>query len=104
MRSATDFKDMASEIGSKADMNEAHKLKMMADGIGGWLGEKPWKAGQPKDGAILSAAAGGVYGKLDMVAKVSCYIFSNFWHLLSNFWQTLRGPFSAVSTPNFASK
>ena len=33
----------------------------------------------------------------------SSNFFSNFW-LISNFWQTLRGPFSAVSTPNFASK
>ena len=29
--------------------------------------------------------------------------FSNFW-LILNFWQTLRGPFSAALTPNFASK
>ena len=30
--------------------------------------------------------------------------FLTFFYLLATFWQTLRGPFSAVSTPNFASK
>ena len=30
--------------------------------------------------------------------------FLTFFELLANFWQTLRGPFSAVSTPIFAVK
>ena len=38
-------------------------------------------------------------------SRVQPMFFPNFYlTFFPNFWQTLRGPFSAVSTPNFASK
>ena len=39
-------------------------------------------------------------------AQPPAYVFLTFFltSVVDNFWQTLRGPFSAVSTPNFASK
>ena len=48
-----------------------------------------------RDSALESAAT----DKLSQ--KVNTYVFSKFF---SNFWKTLRGSFSAVSKPNFASK
>ena len=52
-------------------------------------------------GRGLSNLARRLLGRLDLLPMI---FFQLLLLLLANFWQTLRGPFSAVSTPNFVSK
>ena len=63
---------------------------------------------QPSSGLPNSGPRGGKAraGERAHERRHLCFLkfFSNFFLLSANFWQTLRGPFSAVSTPNFASK
>ena len=62
------------------------------------------------EGLPLLRRAARVQGAAEVVAGLcffqsSSSCFRTFQTLLlANVWQTLRGPFSAVSTPNFASK
>ena len=56
----------------------------------------------PAEGATRFMQGSGTSRKHEVDRQA--YVCSVFFWLLANFWQTLRGPFSAVSTPKFASK
>ena len=53
----------------------------------------------PKSGSRSSTASSSRSGRR---SPRLCFFY--FFQLLVNFWQTLRGPFLAVSKPNFASE
>ena len=53
----------------------------------------------------LDDAADGVVALLfGLLQALLPMLFLTFFQLLASFWQTLKGPFSTVSTPNVASK